>query len=184
MTNILNLPYPPRWLNAFVFDTLAKYEDVGVSLNQKIVPIFSDSHVSMEDTYKKLIQSSGIENPLLIQYERLLRLRTTPFYPQKKEQLFYQIYSTSLSHVNNASIVIAELLDREDSSAQDINSWCAKNPQTNSGAVLPYNVYFHRTRVFQIDEAQQIYKPISNNPFFYRKIIIECEYHSNHSHYL
>lgn len=182
MADTLNFAYPPRWINAFVFDTLTNYEDVGISPNQKIIPIFAASPIAMEDTYRKLTETSNISDPLLIQYERLLKIRSGPFYPRKKEQVIYQVYSTGLAHVNNATMVISELLDREDASAQDLNFWCSKNPQEKVGEAIPYNVFFHSTRVYQINEAQQIYKPISNNPFYYTKIIIDYEYHSESQH--
>lgn len=178
MASSIDLPYPPRWINAFIFDKLCEYDDIGVSKSQKVMPIFASSPTSIEETYQKTIQSTTLNEPLLIQYDRLIKSRPNAFYPQKKDQMLYQIYSTSLANVNNATLVISQLLDREDASAQEVNAWNSNNPQKYKNKVLPYNVFFHRTRVYQIDDPKEFMRNISNNPIYVSKMVIEYDYHT------
>lgn len=178
MPSTINLPYPARWINSYVYNTLAQYDDIGVSLDQTFVPIFAVSPTNVEDVYKEISQTNKTQNPLLIQYDRLMRFRSSPFYPNKREQLLYYIYSTSLANVNNATIVISQLLDREDAAAQDLNIWCAKNTQVVGDTTIPYNVFFHNIRVHQIDEAKDVMSSTSARTIYVSKMIIEYDYHA------
>ena len=46
-------------------------------------------HNTLCQIYKNLSQSVQVEQPLLIQYDRLIRFRQNSFYPRKREQLLY-----------------------------------------------------------------------------------------------
>jgi hypothetical protein len=170
-----NLPYPPRWVNAYIYDKLSEYEDIGVDKNQKFNPIFPASPTNIEEVYKEVSQSTGIADPLIMQYDRLMRFRPNSFYPRKREQLLYYVYSTSISNVNNAAIVISQLLDREDAAAQDLNDWCSNN---SSKIDAPYNVFFHNIKVHQTEEAKDIMSANSVRKIYVSKLIIEYDYHA------
>ena len=175
MPKATDLPYPPHWINAYIFDKLSEYEDIGVDkVIQKILPIVAMTPTNTEELYTNLIQSSTIEQPLLIQYDRLMRFRPTPFYAHKREQLIYYLHSTSLANINNAQIVISQLLDREDAAAQDVNAWAAANADTLN---VPHNVYFHSIRTYQADETRDLIELASARTMFLNKIIIEYDYH-------
>jgi hypothetical protein len=178
MPKALHLPYPPRWLNAYVFNKLSEYEDIGVSATQQVTPIFATSPTNTEDIYKQVVEATNISQPLIIQYDRLMRFRPTAFYPHKREQLLYYLYSTDINNVNNANIVISQLLDREDAAAQDVNAWAASNPQFHNGQEIPYNVYFHNIKVYQADEARDVLELASARTIFVNKLIIEYDYHA------
>jgi hypothetical protein len=57
-----------------------------------------------------------------------MRFRPTQFYLHKREQLIYFIYSTDVGKLIDTVRVISSALDREDSSAQDVNSYNFLNP--------------------------------------------------------
>ena len=178
MAKALHLPYPPRWLNAYVFSKLAEYEDIGVSATQQVTPIFATSPTNTEEIYSQVVEATNISQPLIIQYDRLMRFRPTAFYPHKREQLLYYLYSTSIENVNNANIVISQLLDREDAAAQDVNAWAVSNPQYSNNIEIPYNVYFHNIKVYQADEARDVLELASARTIFVNKLIIEYDYHA------
>jgi hypothetical protein len=75
--------------------------------------------------------------------------------------------------------VISSALDREDASAQDVNSYNVSNPiLDSSGEVsIPYNIYFHNTRVYQADESRDVAELASARTLFVNKIIVEYDYH-------
>lgn len=80
---------------------------------------------------------------LVIMYDRLARFRPNSFYRHKREQLVYFLYSTNMSKLFDGIRVITECLDREDSAAQDLNSWISANPQEDdNGDAIPNNVFF------------------------------------------
>lgn len=173
MATVENLPYPPKWINKYIYQELAKYEDIGISNVSQIVPIFATSPTNTEDIYKNVVESTSIGEPLVIIYDRLITFRPTVFYPHKREQLIYYLYSTSLENVNNANIVISQLLDREDASAQDLNAWSNVNKGEEN-----YNVFFHNTKVYQAQEARDVLDLASARTIFVNKLIIEYDYHS------
>lgn len=176
MAKAKNLPYPPHWINAYIFDKLSEYEDIGISSTQQMVPIFATSPTNIEEVYKNVMQYTNIEKPLVIQYDRLIRFRPSPFYANKREQILYYLYSSSIENINNANIVISQLLDREDAAAQDLNKWAADNAMSMQ---VPHNVYFHNIKVYQVDEARDVLELASARTIFVNKLIIEYDYHAN-----
>lgn len=177
MAKAIKLPYPPRWVNAYVAAKLGEYEDTGVGVESELVPIFATKPGNTDEIWKQLVDNTSQTVPLLIQYDRLMRFRSSPLYEIKKEQLVYYLYSNSLSVINNAVIVISQILDREDVAAQEINKWASENPQTVNGEVLPYNVFFHRVKVYQVDEVRDLLDLASARATYVNKIIIEYDYH-------
>lgn len=189
MKSTLDLPFPPRWVNAFVHQELAQYEDIGIAQPgvgvQQLSPILATSPTNVEELYSNLLQSFTVGEPLMIIYDRLITFRPTPFYPHKREQLVYYLYSTNLSNVNNAYVVISQLLDREDSSAEDLNRWIRTNNLTTPGTGDPYgipaeyypkNVRFHNTKVYVAQEARDLLDLASARTMYVNKLIIEYDY--------
>lgn len=167
---VQNLPYPPKWINAYIYNELSQYDDIGVDKTSLISPILATTPTNTEELYKNLLQSTTVGEPLLIIYDRLITFRPNAFYPHKKEQLLYYLYSTSLPNVNNANIVISQLLDREDVAAQELNAWCEQNQEG-------FNVFFHNIKVYQAQEARDVLDLASARTMFVNKIIIEYDYH-------
>lgn len=174
MPKATDLPFPPHWINAYLYAKLSEYEDIGMDANQQVVPIFAMTPTGFEDIYTKVLQSSTIEQPLVMYYDRLMRFRPTPFYGRKREQILYYLHSTSLANINNANIVISQLLDREDAAAQDLNDWAAANSESLN---VPHNVYFHNIRVYQADETRDLIELASVRTSYVNKLIIEYDYH-------
>lgn len=189
MPTAKTLPFPPHWINRYLFDKLSEYDssEVGIALDQTLSPFFTSGPVSREETYQALINTTGLPVPLMVQYERLMRFRTNPFYGIKKEQVLYYIDGT-VSNVNNVATIISQLLDREDVAAQEINAWSAENPMTIINpttlmeTIVESNVFFHNVRVYQVDEARDVTELGSANlPGYTQKIIIEYDYHANYT---
>ena len=179
MPSAKDLPFPPHWINAYIFDKLSEYDDIGMDKTQQLVPIFATGPTNTEELYRNMIQTTTIEEPLIIQYDRLMRFRQSPFYGIKKEQLIYYLYSTSIANVNNANIVISQLLDREDAAAQDLNVWAKDHPMLLNGQEVKSNVFFHNIKVYQADETRDVLELASARTVFINKLIIEYDYHAN-----
>jgi hypothetical protein len=125
---------------------------------------------NIEDLYNDSIAIRQTDSPVLIVYDRLMRFRPTPFYAHKREQLIYFLYSTDVGKLIDSVRVIASALDREDSSAQDVNSWSINNLDSP-------NIFFHNTRVYQADESRDVAELASARTLFVNKIIVEYDYH-------
>lgn len=181
MVKAVNFPYPPRWVNNYIVNKLSEYEDINVSsassVGNFLVPMLVTSPTNTEEIYKQLLQSAQIGQPLVIQYDRLMKFRPNSFYEIKREQLVYYLYSTSIENVNNAMLVISHLLDREDAAAQDLNAWSESHPQVVDGNTLPYNVFFHNIKAYQADETRDLVDLASARSIYVNKIIIEYDYH-------
>jgi hypothetical protein len=119
--NVQYTGFPPTFVNAYIVAQLKNYNIL--SGFEQMTPIFPTSPTNIEDVFKNYIGAPGVGDPLLIQYERLIRFRTTPFYRNKKEQLVYYLYSTNLAKTMDAHRIISDALDREDATAQDVNQW-------------------------------------------------------------
>ena len=182
MSILTDTGFPPTFLNRYVLSELAFYELVAESdlLSPGVNPMVpAQIPTNIEDLYNDSIQIRQTESPVLIVYDRLMRFRPTPFYAHKREQLIYFIYSTDVGKLIDSVRVISNALDREDASAQDINSYSLSNPILNSaGEVsIPYNIYFHNTRVYQADESRDVAELASARTLFVNKLIIEYDSH-------
>jgi hypothetical protein len=85
-------------------------------------------------------------------------------------------------------MVISQVLDREDASAQDINKWIYDNRNWLSapagtqvgdkvGAGLPMKVFFRNMKVFQVDESRDLTELNTYRGGTMHKYIVEYEYH-------
>ena len=172
MAEISQTGFPPLYVNYYIIGQLQEFEIL--TGTEQMSPIFPTSPTSIEDVFKNYVGAPGVDDPIIIQYERLARFRPNPFYPQKREQLIYYLYSTNLSKIMNSSRIILEALDREDASGQDVNKWLIDNADNFNDEP---NVFFHNSRVYQTDETRDIIDPTSARTVYSNKLIIEYDYH-------
>jgi len=170
--NIQDTGFPPFFINQYITKQLQLFNIL--SGNEQMNPIFPTSPTNIEDVFKNYIGAPGVDNPILIQYEKLVRFRPSAFYRHKREQLIYYLYCTDLSKIMNSTRIITDALDREDAAAQDINAYCAEI----SSDSVPFNVFFHNVKVFQADETRDVMNLVSARTVYSNKIIIEYDYHT------
>jgi len=172
-SKITHTSFPPTFINQYIVEQLKLFDIL--SGYEQMVPLFPTSPTNIEDVFKNYIGAPGVDDPLLIQYERLIRFRPSPFYRRKREQLVYYLYCTDLSKITDAHRIISDALDREDAAAQDVNALCAQK----STEAIPFNIFFHNIRVYQADETRDILELASARTVYANKLIIEYDYHSN-----
>jgi hypothetical protein len=171
MTITRDTGFPPTQINGYILSELAFYglvADADLVNPSPMIP--AQFPTNIEDLYNDSIAIRQTDSPILIVYDRLMRFRPTPFYAHKREQLIYFIYSTDVGKLIDSVRVISSALDREDSSAQDVNSWSAAN-------VSSPNIFFHSTKVYQADESRDVAELASARTLFVNKIIVEYDYH-------
>jgi hypothetical protein len=178
VNTIINLPRPSIWVNGFIKEELEKYSDT--FSNIIVVPT---TPTAIDDIYKN---TTGDYPDIAIQYDILFRMQRNTFYGIKAEQLLYYIYSTKTEKILDAQVIIDQLLNRSDASAQELNAWMAEkqegsspiyqNPPTNTLKLIP-NVYFHNTKVYQLEETRDLAELGSIRGITLNKMIVEYEYH-------
>lgn len=173
---------PMLWINAYLQEKLAGYLSVGV-------PFFPAAPGTIDDLTETMItikvtdpntQLSRTENfsyqGVRCTYDRLTRLRRKPFPHIKGEQLLYYYFATE-DGVTDKMIAVTELtlrlMDREDETAEDINRWAVG--KTIGGFTNQF--YFHRFRVYQLEEVADLIDFGTARTYGGNKIIIEYEYH-------
>lgn len=173
MLNPLTVPYAPIWVKQFVVEELQKYEGF-----ETVIAVPS-SAVSIEDVLKNYKTYPD----LVIQYDKLFRFRTNKIYALKSEQTVLYLYGKP-EKVFQAEAIIHALLDRIDASAEDLNRWAmakqnGANPmKDDNGNDLTHNVYFHNTRVYQLEESRDLGERTSLRGISVTKMLVEYEYHT------
>lgn len=171
------LPFPPHFINNYMWDKLKQYDDVGLGTNSTFIPFVFATPTNYEEIWNYL----G-EGPLLVNCERMLRYRTSPFYNIKREQLAWYVRTTTTEEMMNFINLVITALDREDVAAQEVNAWAKDNPiaipDTNPTEYIPHNVFFHRIKVFVIDESRDVSELGTAKTYVSNKIIIEYDYHT------
>ena len=173
--DVINLPFPPVWINAYIQAALNEY---GFS----VLTIPSNA-AAIDDLSKNRVDNPLNQQPdVIIQYDRLLRYRRSGFYPLKCEQLLYYVYSTP-SKILDVSTILSQLLDRADAAAEDLNRWTMKKqdgdtPLLDLSVPLIRNVYFHDIKVYQLEEVRDLKELSSLRGLTLNKFIIEYDYHT------
>jgi hypothetical protein len=173
---------PLLYINHYLHSLLSSYTDINMAKNPNIdnyIPFVpAGITADLDAFYENLAATAGFEGtlPSVIFYDRLLRLRNTPFYVGKREQALYTIHATA-SQAYKIGLVISQVLDREDVSAQDINKWMHDNKEDLIAKGLPMRVFFRSMKVFQVDESRDLLELQTFKGGTMHKYIVEYDYH-------
>ena len=93
-------------------------------------------------------------------------------------RLFFNIRKLAdIENCTNIGNVMLGILDREDSSAQDLNKWMHDNKARLLAKEMPMKVFFRGIRVFQADESQDLVELDQYRRGSIHKYIVEYDYH-------
>lgn len=184
--------YPPVFINKFLQEKLA-VNGFGA------VPMFptypSDFSIADGFSLDVLIGNSAQRfsfNGQAAVYDRMLKMRRTPFPHIKSEQLMIYFYALTQDAVVNLIKMtqhIQDLLDNEDESAQELNAWIAsKVTRTDivKGRKVNYVTFdgeeflvpfFHKMKVYQLEETRDIVDFGTARTFAGNKIILDYDWH-------
>ena len=158
-TSVFNTPV--LWINTYLQekiserikqigpDQITKYTDVpGLG-----VPFFPSRPTSLDEITEQWVVINDERYPyagVMATWDRLVRMRRSPFPHIKQEQVLYYFYATA-EGVTEQMVQIQETvlrwMDREDETAQDINNW-AKG-KTIDG--MTCNFYLHKFSVYHLE---------------------------------
>jgi hypothetical protein len=111
-------------------------------------------------------------------WDRLIRMRRSPFPHIKQEQALYYFYAQGEDPVITMVKIqeaVLRLMDREDESAAEVNAW-TKGREIQG---LTCKFYFHKFRIYQLEETRDIIDFGTARTFGGNKIIIDFEYHQH-----
>lgn len=182
--------FPPWYINKYLLNILGQYDinlATGTVDGKVVEPFVAAGVISDLDEYyrslafvssgSELASGSGPVLPTTIFYDRMIRLRTSPFYIGKREQTLYTVFG-KIDDAHKIGMIISRVLDREDVSAQDLNKWINDNRSQLNSDGFPANVFFRSMRVFQVDESRDLIElnTYRDNATMH-KYIVEYDYH-------
>jgi len=188
---------PTVFLNGYLSEMVPKYlQEYGTSDINYFdggMRFFPVSPTAIDELTSQL--PSATEAPFAV-YDRMFRFRRSAFPHIKCEQMlyyFYKVNNSASNAINSPSALIEtsqavyDLLDRGDESAQEINAWIKSKLNSNGEYVVgsgmtsaTFNpVYFHQTKVFQLEEIRDIIDFGTARTYAGNKIIIDYDYHNS-----
>lgn len=192
-TSTLNTP--GLWINTYLQEKLATMvkkqtrDDIVTDLtsSQGIgVPFFPTKPTSLDELTEQWVVLNTDEAVgttrypyagVMATWDRLIRMRRSPFPHIKCEQLLYYFYATQ-ENVTETMVQIQEtvlrLMDRGDETAEDINVW-ARNHLPIDGMTCKF--YFHNFKIYQLEEVRDIIDFGTARTYGGNKIIIDYDYH-------
>ena len=165
--SLLNTPI--LWINKYLQEKIPELTNIDV-------PFFPSSPSTLND-----LTGSFPEGGVMATWDRLIKMRRSPFPHIKNEQALYYFYATADNNIINMVKIqeaVLRLMDREDESAQELNDWARLNPQLDvEGETLTSKFFFHKIKIYQLEETRDIIDFGTARTYGGNKIIIDFEYH-------
>jgi hypothetical protein len=181
--------YPPAFINAYLREKITDYfkdNPLDGIIGDTTIPFFPTSPTDITALTERFEA-----NDKFAVYDRMLKMRKSPFPHIKSEQLMYYFYATGenpIPFIIEVTQQIQDWLDREDESAQELNDWIkitqnGDNPKTSplkndQNVTLPCP-FFHRLRIYQLQETRDIIDFGTARTYAGNKIIIDYDWHKS-----
>jgi hypothetical protein len=178
-TSTLNTP--GLWVNKYLQEKIYEITSTQNALPGGLgVPFFPTTPTTIDDLTEQWITINDDRvaySGVMAVYDRLIRMRRSPFPHIKCEQLLYYFYATQNTVSENMIQVqeaVLRLMDRGDESAEDLNVW-ARNHAPIGGMTCKF--YFHNFKVYQLEEVRDLIDFGTARTYAGNKIIIDYDYH-------
>ena len=172
-TDLLNTPL--IWINKYL---QTKVEELA---GFPRLPFFPSTPSTLDDLTNTFPAS---QDGVMCVYDRLSRMNKGKFPHIKTEQILYYFYATADNSTENMIKIqeaVLRIMDRLDETAEEVNNWCSirnVNLGTEESPNFINNVfYFHRFKVYQLEEARDIIDFGTARTYGGNKFIIEFDYH-------
>lgn len=166
-------PYntPMLWINNYLAENIPLLTDIDQ------FPFFPSTPSTVNDLTQYFSRST---QGVAATWDSLVRMRRSPFPHIKQEQALYYFYAQG-DNPTDSMVQIQEsvfrLMDREDETAEEINEW-ARGKVIDG---MTNKFYFHRFKVYQLEEVRDIIDFGTARTYGGNKIIIDFEYHQDNS---
>jgi hypothetical protein len=187
---------PVLWINEYLKEKIGLDTGIGVPFfpsRPATIDELTESWITITPEY--VIDAEGNETANLTQesqrlayagvmatWDRLIRMRRSPFPHIKQEQLLYYFYATQDNVIENMVQVqekVLRLMDREDETGEEINRWAKGKTLPGKTEPMECKFFFHRFRVYQLEEVRDIIDFGTARTYGGNKIIIDFEYHQD-----
>ena len=192
--------HPPSFINRYIQEKIAIDNNFAVPMYPTMP---TDPNIAYDFTIHDLTEGGPFLAPFsfggsLAIYDRMLKMRRTPFPHIKSEQLLYYFYAIEADAAETLIELtqkIQDELDSEDESAQKINAFVnayqAQNPgpdiveddKTYKTAMFGDKAvrlpFFHRIRIYQLEETRDIIDFGTARTYAGNKIIIDYDWHKS-----
>jgi len=175
------ISYPPVFINEYLAEKVVERIPHQFAGTFRFFPTLPTDINSLTEGFPEEA------NDVFAIYDRMMKIRRSPFPHIKNEQLLYYFYkiNSDPEALIETSQIVQDLLDREDESAQEINSWIASKVQdglvtfgTGSLARQFKPIFFHSIKIYQLQETRDIMNPATVRTYSGNKIIIEYQFHT------
>ena len=182
----MTIYYPPVFLNAYMQEKVSEYfsdNPLNGFDGDTTLPFFPTSPTDIDTLTETFPNGNG----QFAVYDRMFKMRRSPFPHIKSEQLLYYFYATGenpIPFIIEVAQKVQDLLDNGDESAQDLNDWIRARQNSDSPLVdeagTPFaHVYFHDVKVYQLEETRDIVDFGTARTFAGNKIIIDYNWHKS-----
>lgn len=185
----MSIYHPPSFINAYLQEKIAISEGFAT-------PMFPTTPTDMPTAGQGFTMSQLIgDDPTVTYrfggaaaiYDRMFKMRRTPFPYIKCEQVLYYFYSMqedAASKLIKITQRVQDLLDNGDDSAQDLNKWAAQKqasatPLVDEAGVKLLLPFFHSIKVFQLQETRDVVDFATARTFVGNKIVVDYDWHKS-----
>jgi hypothetical protein len=180
------IDYPPIFINNYLAEKVRE-DFAATEFNLRFFPTSPTDIDALTQGFPTALDD------VFAVYDRMFKMRRTPFPHIKCEQLLYYFYKMSGDPVAliKTSQLVQDLLDRGDESAQELNKWIASLPRGESvsinGVEKPtvrfgqedfFLPFFHEIKIYQLEETRDIIDFGTARTYAGNKIIIDYDWHS------
>ena len=182
LTNEL-LNTPMLWINKYLQEKLTAIPTVLGDSSGLGVPFFPSAPSSIDDLTEQWVVINDVRYPtagVMATWDRMFRMRRSPFPHIKSEQALYYFYATA-DNVTETMVQVQELvyrlLDRGNESAEELNEWAKSKAGSADVGGFQSKFYFHDFKVYQLEEVSDIIDFGTARTYGGNKIIIDYTYH-------
>jgi hypothetical protein len=171
-----NLNYAPIFINQYLAEKIPASIPNRFSGSLLFFPVSPTDINALTETFPEAA------NNVFAVYDRMFRMRHKAFPHIKSEQLLYYFYKMAgdPEALIETTQVIYDLLDREDESAEEINTWI-RSKLVNGVLTIDGKdfkpIYFHKLKVYQLQETRDIVNFATARTYAGNKIIVDYDYH-------
>ena len=170
------LNYAPIFINQYLAEKIPAEIPNRFSGSLLFFPVSPTDINALTETFPEAA------NNVFAVYDRMFRMRHRAFPHTKSEQLLYYFYKMAgdPEALIETTQVIYDLLDREDESAEEINTWI-QSKLVNGVLTIDGKTFkpvkFHRFKVYQLQETRDIVNFATARTYAGNKIIVDYDYH-------
>jgi hypothetical protein len=182
---LMAISYPPVLINEYLAEKITERIPDRFAGAFRFFPTLPTDINTLTENFP------AASNDVFAVYDRMFRFRRKQFPHVKNEQLLYYFYkmNSDPEALIETVQIVADLLDRGDESAQELNSWVSsKIKEQGSSSLITFGtgnlarefkpVFFHDLEIWQLEETRDIIDFGTARTYAGNKLIVDYKYHT------